>query len=185
MNPLRRLIIPGIILLLVVGAGLLWYTGYERWSLLDAGYMLVITLFTIGFEEVHALSDPGRIFTMLLIITGVGTALYSVGQFGEMIVEGHIFGYRRKKRMEKRLHSIKDHYIISGFGRVGHQVLGDLVAAKIPCAVVDVKISTADELESKGVPYIVGDPTANGNLEIAGVKRAKGLIACADNDMEN
>ena len=87
--------------------------------------------------------------------------------------------------MEKRLHSIKDHYIISGFGRVGHQVLGELVAAKIPCAVVDVKISTSDELELKGVPYIVGDPTANGNLEIAGIKRAKGLIACADNDMEN
>lgn len=185
MNPLRRLIIPVIILLAIVSAGLLWYTRVEGWSMLDAGYMLVITLFTVGFEEVHSLSDPGRIFTMILIVGGVGTALYSVGQFGEMVVEGHILGYRRKKGMEKHLQSIKDHYIISGFGRVGHQVLGEMVAANIPCAVVDAKIITADELEAKNVPYIVGDPTANGNLENAGIKRAKGLLACADSDMEN
>jgi voltage-gated potassium channel len=185
MNPFKRLIIPGIILLTIISVGIGWYTQVEKWSLLDAGYMLVITLFTIGFEEVHQLSDPGRIFTMLLIISGVSTVLYAVGKLGEMIIEGHVVGYGRRKRMEQKIKNMKDHYIICGFGRVGHRVKEELDAAKLSYIVIDIKPSTAVELEAEGIPYLIGDSTADGRLEDAGVRVAKGLIACADSDTEN
>jgi voltage-gated potassium channel len=175
-----------MILLVIVTIGLAGYTLVEGWSLLEAAYMLVITLFTVGFGEVYALSPFGRILTMMIIVSGVGTAIYAVGQFGEMIVEGQIFGYRRKKRMERKIKDMKDHYIICGFGRVGHQIAKEFEAAKLPYVVIDIKPETADELDPKGVPYIIGDTTADsGKLDDAGLKRARGLVACADSDMEN
>ena len=185
MNPLKRLMMPFLILLTIVLFGLAGYTLIEGWSLLEAAYMLVITLFTVGFNEVHELSTIGRIITMIIILSGVGTAIYAVGQFGEMIVEGQIFGYRRRKRMEKKIKDMKNHYIICGFGRVGHQVAKELEAVTLPYVVIDIKPETANELDPKGIPYIIGDTTTNGKLEDAGISRAKGLVACADSDMEN
>lgn len=185
MNPFNRLIPAAIVLLVIITIGILGYTQIEGWSLFESAYMLVITLFTVGFQEVHELSTAGRILTMVIIVSGVGTAIYAGGQFGEMMIEGQIFGYRRKRRMERKIKDMKEHYIIVGFGRVGHQVAEEFGLARIPYVVVDVKAETAAELEPKGVPYIIGDPTSNGKLEEAGIKKAKGLIACADGDLEN
>lgn len=185
MNPFKRLATPALLLLAIVTIGIVGYTTIEGWTFLEAAYMLVITLFTVGFNEVHELSTAGRILTMGIIVSGVGTAIYAVGQFGEMIVEGQIFGYRRRKRMEKKIKEMKNHYIICGFGRVGHQIAHEFDMTDVPYVVIDIKPETADELEPKGTPYIIGDTTTNGKLEEAGVKKAKGLIACADSDMEN
>jgi voltage-gated potassium channel len=161
------------------------YTLIEGWTFLEAVYMLVITLFTVGFHEVRELSAAGRILTMLIIISGVGTAIYTVGQLGEMIVEGQIVGYRRRRRMEKKIKDMKDHYIICGFGRVGHQVAEEFATAKVPYVIIDSKPRTAEELEAKGVPYLIGDMTSDEKLEEGGIKKAKGLIACADSDVAN
>jgi len=185
MNPFKRLIPPFVILAIIITVGILGYTLVEGWSLLDAVYMLVITLFTVGFNEVHDLSRFGEMLTMFIIVCGVGTAIYTVGQFGEMIVEGQIFGYRRKKRMEKKIKDMKGHYIICGFGRVGHQVADELAANNIPYVVVDRKPETSAEMEPKDIPYVIGDATTNGVLKDAGLDKAKGLVACADSDMEN
>jgi len=185
MNPFKRLIPPVIILVVIATVGVTGYTLIEGWSLLEAAYMLVITLFTVGFGEVHPLSAAGKVLTMLIIVSGVGTAIYAVGQIGEIIVEGQIFGYRRRKRMERKIREMKDHYIICGFGRVGHQVAEEFEAAKRPYVVIDTKTETADELEPKGIPYVVGDVTSDKNLEEAGIKKAKGLIASADSDTAN
>jgi len=185
MNPLRRLIVPGILLLTIITVGLVGYILIEGWSLLDALYMLVITLSTVGFKESHELSDAGRVLTMLLIISGVGTAVYAVGAFGEIIVEGQLIGYRRRRRMQKKIRDMKDHYIICGFGRVGHQVAAELKAENIPYLIIDPKEETAIELEPQGVPYLVGNASANGMLQKAGAEKARGLIACADSDEEN
>ncbi len=185
MNPFKRLLIPGISLLIIITTGLLGYTLIEGWSLLDSLYMLVITFSTVGFKEAHQLSDAGRILTMVLIISGVGAAVYAFGTFGEMIVEGQIFGYRRKMRMHKKIRDMKGHYIICGFGRVGHQIAKEFDLEKVPYVVIDEKPQTAEELDETGVPYVIGNASANGNLEIAGIQKAKGLIACADSDQEN
>ncbi len=185
MNPFRRLIPPGIILLIIITVGIVGYTVIEGWSLLESLYMLVITLFTVGFGEVHELSTAGKVLTMLIIISGVGAAIYAVGQVIEIIVEGQIFGYRRRKRMERKIREMKEHYIICGFGRVGHQVAEEFGAAKVPYVVIDSKPETADELEPKGIPYVIGDVTSDKNLEEAGIIKAKGLIASADSDTAN
>lgn len=185
MNPFKRLIPPGIILLVVVTVGILGYALIEGWSFLESVYMLIITLFTVGFREVHDLSTAGRILTMFIIVSGVGTAIYAAGQVVEMMVEGQIIGYRRRRNMEKKIKEMKDHYIICGFGRVGHQVAKEFDTEKVHYVVIDSKPETAEELEPKGIPYIIGNMTSDEKLEEAGIRRAKGLIACADSDVDN
>lgn len=185
MNPFRTLLPATALLLLIAAIGVLGYMVIEHWPVLDAAYMVVITLFTIGFSEVRPLSQLGRFFTMALAITGVGTAVYAAGQAVELIVEGEMSGYRQRRRMAKKIMEMKNHYIICGFGRVGHQVAEALRTSGLPYVVVDSKPETVVELEPRGVPSIAGDATSNETLIAAGIERAKALIACSDSDVAN
>jgi voltage-gated potassium channel len=185
MNPLKRLAPILIILLVVVFTGTIGYQLIEGWSFLDSIYMVIITLFTVGFEEVHSLSQFGRVFTMFIIVVGVGTAVYAGSLLVEIIVEGEILGYGRRRKMDKIINEMKDHYIICGFGRTGHQVAEEFDAARVPYVVVDRKQKTEEELGSKGIPYIIGDIINDNNLVEAGIKTAKGLISAADSDVAN
>ncbi len=185
MNPFRRLIPAGTILLIVVVFGVSGYMLIERWTFLDSIYMIVTTLLTIGFQEVHPLSNAGRILTIFISVAGVGTALYAASQVMEIIVEGEILGYRKRKKMDRRIMEMHNHYIICGFGRVGHQVAAEFAAAGISFVVIDSKPETAGELEPKGIPHLVADATSDDILEEAGIRRAKGLVACSDSDVAN
>lgn len=185
MHPFKRLLPAGVILLIVVFVGIIGYRVIEHWTLLESIYMVITTVLTIGFQEMHPLSPAGRMLTLAIAIAGVGTAIYAAGQAAEIIVEGEILGYRMRRKMDKRIREMKDHYIISGFGRVGHQVAADFAAAKIPYVIIDSKPETVSELEPKGVPHIVGDATLDETLEEAGIRRAKGLVACSDSDVAN
>lgn len=185
MNPLRRLIIPGMILIAIVVIGTCSYIFVEGWNLTESLYMMIITLSTVGFREVHELSGVGRFLTMGLIVVGVGTVAYTVGQLIEIMVEGQVVGYRRRKKMEQRIREMRNHFIICGFGRVGHQVAVEFLAEKIPFVVLDSKPETAEELGAKNIPYIIGDITKDSILIEAGIKKAKGLIASADSDTAN
>ncbi|MDD5382038.1 MAG: potassium channel family protein [Candidatus Margulisbacteria bacterium] len=185
MNPLRRLIIPGVLLLAIVIVGVVGYVTIEGWTLIDALYMVVITLSTVGFREVHDLNAAGRILTIGIILTGVATALYIAGQVIEMIVEGQIIGYRRRKKMEVMIREMKNHFIVCGFGRVGHQVAIEFNAANIPYVVIDSKPEVAQELDPQGVPHLLGDITSDAILKEAGILQARGLIASADSDTAN
>ena len=175
----------GVILLAVVAVGVSGYMLIERWNFLDAIYMVITTVLTVGFQEVHPLSSTGRIITMVVAVAGVGTAFYAATQVMEIIVEGEILGYRGRKKMDRRISEMRDHYIICGFGRVGHQVGVEFSAAGIPFVVIDSKPETAVELEPKGVPHLVADATSDDILEEAGIRRAKGLVACSDSDVAN
>ena len=184
-NPFKRLIPSAIILLVVVVAGTFGYHLIEGWSFLDALYMVIITLFTIGFQEVHPLSDYGRFFTILIAVSGVGAAVYAGTQLIEIIVEGEILGYGRRRKMDKKIKDMKNHYIICGYGRTGHQVGAEFDAARVPYVVVDQKPEIEEELGPREIPYIVGDITKDDNLIEAGIKSAQGLIAAADSDVAN
>jgi voltage-gated potassium channel len=185
MNPLSRLIIPFLMLLVVMTIGVVGYTMLEGFSLLEALYMVVITLSTVGFKEIRELGDGGKILTISIIVMGVGTVAYAVGQFIEIVVEGQIVGYRRRKRMEKKIKELKNHFIICGFGRVGHRVADSLKAHKIPFVIIDAKPETVDELGDTNVPYLIGDASSDELLEAAGVRTAKGLVAANDSDVAN
>lgn len=184
-HPFRRLFPPMIFLAVIVVVGILGYTFIEKWALLDSVYMVIITLFTIGFEEVHPLSSAGKILTMLIIVGGVGSAIYAVGQVVEIIVEGEMTGYRKRRNMDKKIKEMKGHYIICGFGRVGHQVAQAFETSRIPFVVIDQKKETFDELEAKGIPVVIGDATDDSILMAAGIHGAKGLVACSDSDVAN
>jgi voltage-gated potassium channel len=184
-HPFRKLM-PAIAIFLVVAIiGVLGYILIERWSYLESLYMVIITLFTVGFHEVHPLSQTGKIFTMFLIVVGVGSAIYAAGQAVEIIVEGEMSGYRKRKRMNKKIKEMKHHYIICGFGRVGHQVAQVFKDSGIPYVVIDSKKETLEELEAHSIPGIIGDATSDHYLFEAGIQAAKGLIACSDSDVAN
>ncbi|KAF0135329.1 MAG: TrkA-N domain-containing protein [Candidatus Saganbacteria bacterium] len=185
MNPLKRLILPVLLLIALIAAGVSGYVFIEGWPVLDAIYMVVITLSTVGFREVHALNAAGKLLTMGIIICGVGTAVYLLGQIIEIIVEGEIAGFRRKKDMDKIISERKDHYIICGYGRVGHQVAHELLSEGKTFVVIDNKPETAVELNGSKIPHIIGDITSDEKLEEAGISSAIGLIACADSDISN
>jgi voltage-gated potassium channel len=185
MNPFRRLL-PALIMLFVVAiAGTIGYRLIESWSFLDSLYMVIITLFTVGFQEVHALSPLGKLFTIIIIVAGVGVAVYAGTQLVEIIIEGEILGYSRRKKMDKKIKDMKNHYIICGYGRTGHQVGAEFDAARVPYVVVDRKQGIEEQLGPRNIPYIVGDITSDENLIKAGIKAARGLITTADSDVAN
>jgi voltage-gated potassium channel len=184
-HPFRRLLPAILVILFVVLLGILAYTLVEKWTFLEAIYMITTTLFAVGFQEVHPLSPAGRIFTMIISVGGVGSAIYAAGQAVEIIVEGEMTGYRKRKRMDKKIREMKDHYIICGFGRVGHQVAQTFEASRIPFVVIDSKKETLEELEAKGFAGILGDATNDSILLAAGILHAKGLVACSDSDVAN
>jgi voltage-gated potassium channel len=184
-HPFRRLLPATVILASVLVIGIIGYESMEHWSFLDATYMVVTTLFTVGFQEVQPLSHSGRIFTMFIIVGGVGSAIYLAGQAMEIVVEGEMSGYRKRKRMDRKISQLKKHYIICGFGRVGHQVAQVFESSRIPFVVIDSKKETLDELSAKSVPSLMGDATSDGVLLEAGILNATGLIACSDSDVAN
>jgi len=184
-HPFRRLLPAILVILSIVLFGILAYTLLEKWTLLEAVYMVITTLFAVGFEEVHPLSPAGRIVTMLIIVGGVGSAIYAGGQAVEIIVEGEMSGYRKRKRMDKIIRDMRDHYIICGFGRVGHQVAQTFEKSRVPFVVIDSKRETLEELEAKGFAGIIGDATDDSVLTAAGIMHARGLVACADSDVAN
>ena len=100
-HPLSRFRLPGLLLAAVVLYGVVGYTLIEGWNLLDSFYMVIITISTVGFTEVHPLGEAGRLFTSTLIVFGVGTMLYSLGLFAEVVSEGHLAEYSRRRRMER------------------------------------------------------------------------------------
>ena len=106
-------------LFLIATTGVLGYMIFEGWSFLDALYMTVITLTTVGYREVRQLDTSGQLWTMALLITGVGTLFYAAVSFVELVVEGTVRGYFERRRMEAAINKLSGHYIVCGYGRVG------------------------------------------------------------------
>jgi voltage-gated potassium channel len=167
---------------IVLGTG--GYMTLEGWRLLDALYMTVITLSTVGFTEVHPLSDRGHLFTIALIATGVSTAAYAVGAIGEYVIGGRLSGALRRQRMQHEIDRLDGHYIICGYGRVGRQVVDELDARGTRTVVVE----PSDEgfpPDAPGPLRIRGDATDDRALRAAGIDRAAGLVAAAGDDATN
>ena len=151
-------------------------------SWLDAVYQTVTTVATVGFREVRPLDDAGQVFTIALILVGVGTALYTFSVVLEMLLEGHLSELFGRRRMERRIEAMRGHVIVCGWGRVGRAIGADLTAAGADLVVVDIdprRIADAD------VPTLVGDASEDRVLEAAGLLRARALVAALDTDAGN
>lgn len=177
---------PLFLVLSLILVGILGFHFIEGWPFLDCLYMTVITIFTVGFKEVRELSPLGRIFTIFIILGGVGTAIFAFTKIGEVIYEGGLNKFWRRKKMEKNLANLKDHYIICGHGRMGQIVRERLQEEKLPFVVIDNNEEKIKEIiQANRCLHIKGDATQEEVLIKAGIKKAKGLAALLPTDADN
>jgi voltage-gated potassium channel len=187
MSPRRRLVYVATALLVVIAVGTIGYKviGGEEWSFLDAVYMTITTLSTVGFKEVHDLSDAGRIFTLVLIVGGVGVMFYSLGTIVQYLIEGQITNIWGSRRMKDNIAKIKDHIIICGYGQVGREVALTLKSEGVPFVVIDQNQEAITKAVGDGQLYIQGNATRDDILDQAGIQRARGLVAAVGSDADN
>jgi len=185
MIPLRRIILGLIWLLAILLIGSIGYVLLEGWSFFDGLYMTVITLTTVGYGEVRPLSQTGRTFTILLIFLGVGFMFYVVTALAQVVVEGQLQDIFGRRRLEREIRQIKDHYIICGFGRIGEVIARELSHTFIPIVVVDNRPQHTATLERSGYLHVIGNATQEEVLLSAGIERARGLISVVSSDADN
>lgn len=185
MDPVRHLKISISVLALLITLGTVGYAGIEGWRILDSLYMTVITLGTVGFREVHELSDAGKVFTILLIVFGVSVIGYIVGTVAQIMFEGQIQRVIGRKKVEKKIDTMNEHYIICGFGRMGSLICRELAAKPLPFVVIERDPLVLEKLREEGYLCITGDATDDEVLLKAGIKKAKGLISVVSSDSEN
>lgn len=165
--------------------GTLGYIVFLGWSLSDAAYMTVITLTTEGYKEVRNLDDGGRVWTMLVAISGVGIIFGTVGFVAETFVAEALSGRRQRRQMERTVEALREHVIVCGFGRVGATVARELEHAGVPVVVIDTVPPSLEAAAREGHLVVEGDATNDDVLVRAGVGRAKALITAVDSDATN
>ncbi|MFK7916764.1 MAG: TrkA family potassium uptake protein [Ilumatobacter sp.] len=151
-------------------------------TLLDAIYQTVTTITTVGYRELTEFGNGLKIFTIVLIVVGVSTVLYSFTLVVQLVVEGQLGELVGRRRMDKKIGQLSGHTIVCGWGRVGEAVAHDLELAGHDVVVID---QSADRLASLEFPTIVGDATRDDILRAAGIERARALVAALDSDADN
>lgn len=182
MFPKRLLLVALLPAVLVLG-GTLGLRLIEGWPWFDALYMTVITLTTIGFGEVHPLSQSGRAFTMVLALGGVFTIFFSTAEVMRAYATGELKRLWENRLMKQKLDALKDHVIICGFGRVGRLVAQEFAHAQVPFVVIDREEEELRDLQN-GLP-LVGDATNDEVLKRAGIDRARAFVAALSSDADN
>jgi voltage-gated potassium channel len=168
-NPIKRLQIALFVLAFILAFGTVGYMVIEGWGVADSLYMTIITLSTIGFGEVHRLDTPGRLFTIVLIMGGVGTAAYALKSAIQIILEGEIRGILGRKKVNEKIKRLKGHYIICGYGRMGKQICSEFAAAQFPFVVIERDPEVVAEMEDKDHMAIQGDATHDVVMIAAGI----------------
>jgi voltage-gated potassium channel len=182
---LQRVFIAGIVLTALVGVGAAGYQWLEGLSLVDAVYMTVITLSTVGFGEVKPLSPAGRLFTVGLIIGGGGVAAYMLSSAAELLFSTDLRQAWQRRRRNRMLAQLTDHTIVCGYGRVGRYIVHTLQAESLPFVVLDLSPERVERLEAEGVLALAGNAANEARLKEAGIERARALMVAASSDAEN
>jgi len=185
MRPSRRVLLGVFWLAAVVIVGVVGYQVIEGWNFLDAIYMTVTTITTVGYREVHELSDAGRIFSIFLMFGGVGGALYALSGIVGYIVEGNIGTVWERRKMKNKIKGLKGHFILCGYGRVGEEIARTFKEEDAPFIVIDNRPECIGLLEKTDYIYLDGDATRDDILKLAGIERARGLIAAVGTDTDN
>lgn len=188
---LRKFRIPFILLIsvLIIGSAGYWYIGGGKYSVIDCIYMTVITILTIGYAEIIDLTNnsAGRLFTIIIAFTGIGTATYIFSTFTALIVEGQLKETFKNRKMEKKVKKLEKHYIICGAGRVGSVILHELYTTNRPCVIIDKDEEIIHMVQEKypDIIALTGDADVEEMLEKAGIKNAKGIFAATGDDNQN
>jgi voltage-gated potassium channel len=181
----RRLVLILVAIVLTLSIGTFGFIAIDHYPPFDAFYMTLITMTTVGYQEIHPLSHAGRVFNSFLIFFGVTTIFIAMGAMTQTIIElefGDVLGKRRNKRMIDKL---KDHYIICGFGRVGRGAAKELLHAGAPFVVVDINPERVERAMMAGMLAVSADSTRDETLRQVGIDRARGLVAALATDADN
>lgn len=181
----KRLLFALILLAIVFSSGVFGYMFIEGWNFLDSLYMTVITIASVGYMEVNPLSHQGRIFTIFLIILGMGVLLFGISTFTAFLVEGELSDIIRRRKMEKKISGLKGHYVVCGVGGVGRHVIDELRKTGRHFVAIDKCEDVCKELGEKGTLFIRGDATSTSVLKTANTDHAKGIFCALKNDAEN
>jgi voltage-gated potassium channel len=184
-NAVRRLWTSLAVFAGVLAIGVAGYMTVEGWPPLDALYMTVTTISTVGFSEVHPLSGGGKLFTIALIVMGVGTLGFAFASIVDFLVEGHLLGLLEGRRMNRSIEKLSDHHVIAGVGRVGIEVAHSFDREGAPFVIVDQEADAVARAHEEGWLVVQGDATEEGVLERAGIARARSLVAALDSDADN
>ena len=179
-------VLEGLVLLgIMLAVGTAGYMLIEGWSFLDALYMSVITITTVGYREVQPLSTEGQVFTIFVLLFGVGAAFYILTAMVAAIIEGDLRQVLGLRRTRLAVQELQDHYIVCGYGRVGEEVVRELNERRALVVVVDISETAVDRARSRGVLTVLGDATTEETLVDAGVMRCNTLFAASDSDSVN
>jgi voltage-gated potassium channel len=181
----RRITIILLISFLLIGFGTTGYMVLQKYTLIEAVYMTVLTLSSVGFGEVRPLDDTGRIFTIILILMGVSFVGFTIAYFSQILLDGNLLEVYRRHKLKKKLDQIENHYIVCGYGRMGQLITEKLLKSKIPVVVIESGEESLVRLREKEIEHLAGNATDEEHLIAAGVMRAKGLVAVVSNDSEN
>jgi voltage-gated potassium channel len=185
MDPVRHLRFSLAALVSIIAIGTFGYAIVEDWSLFDSLYMTVITLATVGFKEVQPLSQEGKLFTIVLIISGTGMIAYTLSSLLQFTLEGQLRKILGRKKLESRISKLRGHYIICGFGRIGNLICREFQSRPLPFVVVEKDPQLIERLGRSDYMYVEGDATDDETLQSAGIEHAKGLITAVTSDTDN
>lgn len=182
---MARLGVAALFLVAVVITGIVGYHFLEGYTWLEAFYMTIITISTVGFREIRPLSQAGMIFTIGLLFAGLGVVLYTAGTVTAKIVEGEFQQFFGRKRMEKRIAALANHYLVCGCGRIGEVICRELASKPVPFVVIEQEEERFRKVEEAGYLLLRGDATDEKVLLAAGAMKAKGLFATLPVDADN
>lgn len=173
-----------MLLLLTIGVvGFKFISSHYTW--IEALYMTVITVSTVGFSEVHPTGDAEKLFTVFLIVTSISIYGYVVSVISEFIANGRFFEQIKRKKMQQKIQSLKNHTIVCGFGRNGKQAVERLKSYDKHCIVLESNPLIIEELEQSDLTYIKGDATNDATLLEANISQASHLITTLPSDADN
>lgn len=182
-NPaIVRIAIVSSLMILIFLSGTLGYHLIEGMDIFDSFYMTFITISTIGFSEIKTLSIEGRLFTVAIFIFGIGVISYIASQTTQLLFESDIF---LKRAMQKRLEKMENHYIICGYGSIGHRIASVLKDANLPIVIVENRDSSIERIHADKFVYVQGDAQDEKILKEAGIDTAKALICTLSSDKDN
>ncbi|MCK5821499.1 MAG: potassium channel protein [Bacteroidales bacterium] len=175
-----------IFLIVVIVIGIVGYQIIEGYTFEEALYMTVITMSTVGFTEVRALSSSGHLFTVFLIFASIGIFAYVLGTFSRFLIDGGFREYNFNRKLGRRIKRMNGHVIICGYGRNGKQVSIELSSHKRTFIIIESDEDIIRKIRDDGIKnYILGDATRDDILESAGVRTAEALITTLPNDADN
>jgi voltage-gated potassium channel len=181
----NKLISVLLIAFLLIAISVFGFMHYSNYSFVDALYMVIITMSTVGFGEVHPLTPTGKIFTIFLIIFSIGIFGYLVSLLTEFIADGKFLKELKTKKMQKKLNNLKNHTIVCGYGRNGRQTAKKLKANNVDVVIIENDEDLIEEIDKNGLLYVKGDATNDLYLEKAGITRASNLITALPSDADN